>query len=125
MRRPMWSRHWRRVCSIAPIFESVLLDSISLNAGEKLGTAFSTAVGCGSGSGPGISACLRRLPAERILKLQGTECANGPYVTTAPIADGTIVPSQGLFDAFKKGKLAHMPMMSGFTHDEYNFPDCD
>jgi para-nitrobenzyl esterase len=104
------------------IFESVLLDSISLSAGEKLGTAFSTAAGCGSGSGPDVAACLRSLPVETILKLQGTESANGPYVTTPPIADGTIVPSQGLFAAFKKGKFTHMPMMSGFTHDEYNFP---
>jgi para-nitrobenzyl esterase len=104
------------------IFESVLLDSISLSAAEKLGIAFSAAAGCGSGSGPDAAACLRRLSAETILKLQGTESANGPYVTTAPIADGTIVPSQGLFDAFKNGKFAHMPMMSGFTHDEYNFP---
>ncbi len=103
------------------IFESVLLDSISLSAGEKLGTAFSTAAGCGSGSGPDVAACLRRLPMETILKLQGTESANGPYVTTAPIADGMIVPSQGLFDAFRNGKFAHMPLMSGFTHDEYNF----
>lgn len=104
------------------IFESVLLDSISLSAAEKLGIAFSAAAGCGSGSGPDAAACLRRLSAETILKLQGTESANGPYVTTAPIADGTIVPSQGLFYAFKNGKFAHMPMMSGFTHDEYNFP---
>ncbi|WP_263357065.1 carboxylesterase/lipase family protein [Acidicapsa ligni] len=104
------------------IFESVLIDSISLSAGEKLGSAFSTAAGCGTGSGPDVATCLRRLPVEAILRLQGTESANGPYVTTAPIADGTIVPSQGLFDALKKGKFAHMPMMSGFTHDEYNFP---
>jgi para-nitrobenzyl esterase len=104
------------------IFESVLLDSISLSAGEGLGTAFSNAAGCGSGSAPDVAGCLRRLSVETILKLQGTESANGPYVTTAPIADGTIVPSQGLFDAFRNGKFAHMPMMSGFTHDEYNFP---
>lgn len=104
------------------IFESVLRDSISLSAGEELGAAFSAAAGCGSGSGPDVAACLRHLPVETILKLQGTESANGPYVTTAPIADGTIVPSQGLFDAFRKGKFAHMPIMSGFTHDEYNFP---
>lgn len=104
------------------IFESVLLDSISLSAGEKLGSEFASAAGCGSGSGRDVSVCLRRLPVETILKLQGTESANGPYVTTAPIADGTIVPSQGLFDALKKGEFAHMPMMSGFTHDEYNFP---
>jgi para-nitrobenzyl esterase len=104
------------------IFESVLLDAIALSTGEKLGTAFSIAAGCGSGSGPDVAACLRRLPVETILKLQGTESANGPYITTAPIADGTIVPSQGLFDAFMKGKFAHMPIMSGFTHDEYNFP---
>ncbi|MBB6147407.1 para-nitrobenzyl esterase [Silvibacterium bohemicum] len=103
------------------IFESILFDSISLSAGEKLGTSFSTAAGCGSGSGPDAAACLRSLPVETILKLQGTESANGPYMTTAPIADGTIVPSQGLFDAFKTGKFAHMPIMSGFTHDEYNF----
>jgi para-nitrobenzyl esterase len=37
------------------------------------------------------------------------------------IADGRIVPAGGLFAAFKQGTFTHMPIMSGTTHDEYNF----
>ena len=103
------------------IFESVLVDTISLSAGEQLGTAFSVGTGCGSGSSPDVAACLRRLPVQTIMQLQGSESANGPYVATAPIADGTILPRQGLFNALRNGNFTHMPIMSGFTHDEYNF----
>ena len=53
------------------------------------------------------------------MNLQGTESANGPYVTSFNIADGTILPSQEIFDALMMGNFTHMPIMSGFTHDEY------
>ena len=51
------------------------------------GNNFAAAANCSS------SACLRGLSAERILQLQGTPNANGPYVTGMFI-DGTIVPVQ-------------------------------
>ena len=103
------------------IFESILTDSISLSAGEQLGAAFSAAAGCGSGSGANVAACLRSLPVQTIMNLQGTASTIGPYVTTSPISDGTILPSAGLFNAFRTGNFTHMPIMSGFTHDEYDF----
>ena len=102
------------------IFESVVLDGAPLPAAEKIGADFAQAAGCGSGATSAVAACLRRLPAERILQLAGTESAAGPYISTL-IADGQIVPATGLFAAFKAGAFTHMPIMSGTVHDEANF----
>jgi len=102
------------------IFMSVLNDSLPLTSAEQRGAAFSTAAGCGAGADPTVAACLRSLPVQTILNLQGTQSANGPYVT-GPVADGTILPSQGIFSALKGGTFNHMPIISGWTHDEANF----
>jgi para-nitrobenzyl esterase len=102
------------------IFESVVLDGIPLQAAEKTGADFADAAGCGRGATAEVAACLRRLPVERIMQLAGTESAQGPYISIL-IADGQIVPSGGLFAAFKSGAFTHMPIMSGTVHDELNF----
>ncbi len=105
------------------IFESVLFDSLPLPVAEQIGTGVSVALGCGPGATPAVAACLRGLPVEQILNVQGTVQMNGPYVSPLPISDGTIVPSQGVFSAFASGRFTHMPIMSGFVHDEENFFD--
>ncbi|MGC1302877.1 MAG: carboxylesterase family protein, partial [Caulobacteraceae bacterium] len=64
--------------------------------------------------------CLRRLPAERVVQLGGTESTPAPYISIL-IADGQIVPADGLFAAFRNGAFTHMPVMSGTVHDELNF----
>ncbi len=102
------------------IFMSALSDTTPLATAEQRGDAFSAAAGCGSGADPAVAACLRSLPAEAIMSLQGTESTSGPYVT-GPVADGTILPSQGLFNALRSGSFTRMPVMSGWTHDEWNF----
>lgn len=55
--------------------------------------------------------------------MQGTLQANGPLATPLPISDGTIIPAQDVYSAFGSGSFTHMPIMSGFTHDEENFFD--
>ena len=102
------------------IFMSVLADTTPLASAEQVGTAFSVAAGCGSGATPAVAACLRSVPAQTIMNLEGTASTSGPYVTNL-VADGTILPSQGLFNALRNGNFTHMPIMSGFVHDEYNF----
>jgi para-nitrobenzyl esterase len=102
------------------IFQSIIVDGTPVAAAEKQGADFAEAAGCGKGSGADVAACLRKLPVDRILKLQGTEQANGPYVSIL-IADGQIVPSGGVFAAFRAGHFNHMPIMSGTVHDEANF----
>jgi para-nitrobenzyl esterase len=102
------------------ILESVVLDSTPLPAAERTGEAFAEAAGCGEGASAAVAACLRRLPVRRILQLQGTQSSTGPYYTIL-VADGRIVPSSGLFAAFKAGAFAHVPVMSGTVHDEQNF----
>jgi para-nitrobenzyl esterase len=86
-----------------------------LAAGPALtnGNGFATAAGCSN------AACLRNLTAERILQLQGTPNANGPYVT-GPIVDGTIVPMPPE-TAWTTGAYHHMPILGGTTRDELTF----
>ncbi len=103
------------------IFESVVLDSLPLPAAEGIGTVVSTAAGCGPGATPDVAACLCALPAQGLLDVQGTVQSNGPLLTPFTIADGTIVPAQGVFAALKAGQFTHMPVLSGFVHDEENF----
>ena len=102
------------------IFQSIVADGQPLASAEKQGSAFAAAAGCGEGAGPEVAQCLRRLPAEQVMKLQGEESKNGPYVSFL-MADGQIVPSGGLFAAFRAGRYAHMPIMSGTVRDEQNF----
>lgn len=102
------------------IFQSIVADGQPLASAERQGAAFAKAAGCGEGAGPEVAQCLRRLPAEQVMKLQGEESKNGPYVSFL-MADGQIVPSGGLFAAFRAGKYAHMPVMSGTVRDEQNF----
>jgi carboxylesterase type B len=77
------------------------------------GDNFAAAAGCSD------AACLRSLSAARILQLQGTPNANGPYAQQV-FPDGTIVPLQP-GDAWKTGQFHHMPIMAGLVHDEANF----
>src|SRR5271155_349113 len=75
---------------------------------------------CGGGPAPAVALCLRRLPARRIVQLEGTASTQSPYIIPL-IADGQIIPAGGLFAAFRNGAFTHMPIMSGTVHDEYNF----
>ena len=77
------------------------------------GNAFASAAGCSS------SACLRKLSAARVLQLQGTPNANGPYVT-GPFVDGTVIPIQPEL-AWTTGQYNHMPIMGGRVKDEAMF----
>lgn len=77
--------------------------------------------GCGPGATPEVAACLRSLPAQALLNVQGTMTHNGPCQTPFTMADGTIPSPQGVFAALKAGQFAHMPVLSGFVHDEATF----
>jgi para-nitrobenzyl esterase len=77
------------------------------------GTRFAAAAGCSS------AACLRGLSAARILQLQGTPNANGPYVTGIFI-DGTIVPAQPVV-AWTNGTYNKVPVMGGAVKEESLF----
>ena len=105
------------------IFQSVLFDSLPLATAEEIGTGVAEALGCGPDPTPAAAACLRSLPVQAILAVQGTPQANGPLVSPLPISDGTIIPAAGLYSAFSSGAFSHMPIMSGFVHDEENFFD--
>jgi para-nitrobenzyl esterase len=75
------------------------------------GGNFAAAAGCSD------AACLRNLSAARILQLQGTANANGPYVFGGGIVDGTIVPVLPE-TAWTTGAYHHMPILGGTTKDD-------
>jgi para-nitrobenzyl esterase len=103
----------------AGLFQRAILQSspipnayfISAAAALTNGNNFAAAAGCSN------SACLRGLSAARILQLQGTPNANGPYVFGGGIVDGTIVPVLPE-TAWTTGAYQHMPILGGTTKDD-------
>jgi para-nitrobenzyl esterase len=102
------------------IFESgPLLTVAPLTLAESRGTNFATAAGCGGDATAAVATCLRALTVQKILSLQGTAAANGPYVNGLMV-DGTILPIPG-DTAWTTGKFNHMPIMNGSVADEGAF----
>jgi para-nitrobenzyl esterase len=83
------------------------------------GKNFAAATGC-SGSNAAAAKCLRNLTATRILQLQGTPNADGPYTTASPFVDGTIIPVTPE-QAWTTGRFNKMPVLGGATKDEMTF----
>jgi para-nitrobenzyl esterase len=105
----------RAIYESAPGFFSTMTSAATA---ESRGTAFATAAGC-TGTGSAAATCLRNLSTARILQLQGTPNANGPYVT-GHFVDGTIVPMTPE-QAFSTGQFNKMPILGGRVRDEGNF----
>jgi para-nitrobenzyl esterase len=102
------------------IFESgPLLTVAPLALAEKRGTDFATAAGCGADATAAVATCLRGLSVQKILSLQGTAAANGPYVNGL-LVDGKILPIPG-DTAWTTGQFNHMPIMNGSVADEGAF----
>ena len=77
------------------IFESgPLLTVAPLSLAEKRGSNFAKAAGCDIETNEAVAACLRALSVSKILSLQGTAAANGPYVNGL-LVDGTVLPIPG------------------------------
>jgi para-nitrobenzyl esterase len=102
------------------IFQSVLAEPSPLATAESQGTAFAVAAGFGSGSTPAIAACLRGLSVAKIMALEGTVSASGPFVVNPDglISGGQILPTGSFTSAIKAGQFNHMPIISGTTEDE-------
>jgi para-nitrobenzyl esterase len=102
------------------IFESgPLLTVAPLVLAEQRGTDFSTAAGCGADATAAVATCLRGLTVQKILSLQGTAAANGPYVNGL-LVDGKILPIPA-DTAWTSGQFNHMPIMNGSVADEGAF----
>jgi para-nitrobenzyl esterase len=92
---------------------------IPLDIAENKGEKFAATAGCRHRSNTAIAACLRKLPARRILSLSGTASANGPYIT-GPMIDGQVVPGSAI-QAYQAGHFNHVPVMNGMVRDEGDF----
>nr|WP_244406208.1 carboxylesterase family protein [Methylocella silvestris] len=103
------------------IWESGVQEPAPLPFAEQSGTSFAVAAGCGSGSDAATAKCLRSLTVAQIMKVQGTESASFYPTGNGIVADGQIIPSNGIKAQFASGQFNHVPVMSGSTHDEGNF----
>jgi para-nitrobenzyl esterase len=102
------------------IFQSGFLLAVApVVAAEKHGTEFSVAAGCGATAKPTVASCLRAVPVERILSLQGSATENGSYSSGLTV-DGVTLPRSGTL-AWKSGQFAHIPIMNGITAEEGKF----
>jgi para-nitrobenzyl esterase len=102
------------------IFESgPLLTVAPRELAEQRGGKFAGAAGCGEEVNGRAAECLRALKVSKILSLQGTAAANGPYVNGL-LVDGTVLPMAG-DAAWTSGKFNHMPIMNGSVADEGAF----
>jgi para-nitrobenzyl esterase len=102
------------------IFQSgPLLTVAPLALAEQRGADFAKAADCGTDASAQAAACLRALSVDKILSLQGTAAANGPYVTGLMV-DGKVLPISG-DEAWRTGKFNRMPIMNGPVADEGAF----
>jgi len=106
----------RALFQSAPVSGSLFY--LPLSVGVTAGMGFARAAGC-QGEDSAAAACLRKLSAPRILQLQGTPNASGPYVT-GPMVDGTIIPIAAE-TAYATGQFNKMPIMGGNTQNELTF----
>lgn len=99
------------------IMQSSPAANLNFRSGEEAlaqGNAFARAAGCSTAQE------LRNLSVARILQLQGTHNALGPYLSPNPIVDGTVVPVMPE-TAWSTGGYHHMPILGGTVKDEANF----
>ncbi|PMS32695.1 carboxylesterase family protein [Trinickia symbiotica] len=106
------------------ILESAPFDSAvhygPLSAALAAGRQFAAAAGC-PGDDATAAACLRALPTARILQLQGTPNASGPYLIRENVTvDGTVIPMLPA-TAFETGRFNKVPVMGGTQGDEGTF----
>ncbi|MDR4308412.1 carboxylesterase family protein [Chelatococcus sambhunathii] len=101
------------------ILQSGVGSTTPLATAETNAKNMSVAAGCGSGTDEDTAKCLRKLPAEKIFDLAGTQSANGPYISGL-IEDGQIIQRR-FVDTIASGDFNKMPVMSGATIDEAMF----
>ncbi len=81
-----------------------------LAVAQALGERLAKEVGCVTD----IAACLRALPAKRLLDSQTD------YLLNEAIIDGTVVPMHPS-DAYRTGRINRVTLINGNTHDEARF----
>jgi len=77
---------------------------------REVGLAFAREAGCAADA----AACLRALPAKRILDMQQ------PHALNEFIIDGAVLPVHPA-DAYRTGRINHATLVSGSTRDEGTF----
>lgn len=115
-------RFQRAILMSGPLINPV---TATLSDARSRGANFAQDAGCGSARPEQISSCLRKLPVERILAMQGSPSQYYPNphyydVGKEIIVDGNIIPLMP-DDAWKSGRFNRMPVMIGITRDEQAF----
>ena len=101
------------------ILQSGVGSTSPLATAETNAKNMSVAAGCGNGADAATAACLRKLSAQEVFNLAGTQSANSPYVTGL-IEDGEIIQRR-FVDTLASGDFNKVPVLSGATIDEATF----
>ncbi len=103
----------------AGLFDRAIYQSVPIPNSDATPAATALAAGNNFAAAAGCSdaACLRNLSTERILQLSGTPNANGPYITSHFIVDGTIVRTLPE-TAWTTGAYNKTPILGGTTKDD-------
>ena len=89
--------------------------AISMASAEAGGLQFAAALGCGDLAA--TADCLRRLPAEALLKAKAERRGLLGVNSWAPAYDGDVLPLSPKA-AFQEGRFASVPVIDGTNHDE-------
>ena len=100
----------------AGLFQRAIVESgapadETLSVAEDQGTALAAKVGCPADASPAAAACLRKVPADKLVAAQATPIAT--------IIDGKLLP-QSIGEALASGHYNRVPVLNGTNHDEGN-----
>ena len=101
------------------ILQSGVGSTSPLSTAETNAKNMSVAAGCGNGADAATAKCLRKLSAQEIFNLAGTQSANSAYITGL-IEDGQIIRRR-FVDTLASGDFNKVPVLSGATIDEATF----
>ena len=87
------------------------LNPESRTAAETTGAAFAAKVGCAQDTSAQAAACLRGVPAAKLVAAE-------PLAGYRPDIDGTVL-TQSLQKSFATGKFNRVPVLNGSNQDEY------
>jgi para-nitrobenzyl esterase len=87
----------------------------TLTEAESAGTAFASAVGCGSAAD--VAACIRAVPAATVFTVAGLGYHYGGQGTIAPTLNGTTL-TMTLREALRNGSVNRVPVIAGTDRDE-------
>jgi len=104
------------------LFRAAISQSGAVKSPQRRGDALADSARLTHRTGvPALAAALRDRTDEELLALQDALAAGAAGLTLAPFADGQLIPVP-VAEAFAGGDAARVPLLLGFTRNEFNGP---